>query len=231
MVLHSRASCLKGHIIPINNMKSFLVLAAAIASTSAFFVAKPKSPDVNFCVDGSQDWVSGIQLDVQPWPVVVVEGTTISLDGRFDLLKTVDEGTSLKLELTAKTPIGNLPIPCLEVEMDVVLYIDPMIRLFICQIGLPVPLGSCEYDAAELLTLLDGSGFCDQITPDGQACSLPLNPGAYADGTGTIEFTLGEISDLIKPFLHDIEAKVHIMDASGTENVCLDVTLEIEAGK
>merc|ERR1712108_66055 len=56
----------------------------------------------------------------------------------------------------------GLPLPCLPVP------------------GLPIHVGSCNYDAEDLLALITPED-CKKFAPEGQACSLPLNPGFYGD--------------------------------------------------
>ncbi len=90
------------------------------------------------------------------------------------------------------------------------------------------PLGSCEYEASKLLTDLEGTGYCDQLVPEGQACALPLNPGTYAPGDSVIEITLPDIPPILIPFLGgDIDATVVIKLADGTEIICLHVLIEL----
>ena len=63
--------------------------------------------------------------------------------------------------------------------------------------------------------------------PEGQACSLPLNPGVYAGGDEVIDITIEEIPDVLAPFLKGkIRAVVEAMKADGTVEACLKVDLE-----
>ncbi len=98
-------------------MKSLLILAIALAGAQAF-VAKVKTPDVDMCLDGTENWFKGISLNVVPWPVHIAQGATISLDGQIELLKTINAGSKLKLDLKLKSAIGNLPIPCIPVSQQ-----------------------------------------------------------------------------------------------------------------
>ena len=94
------------------------ILALALASTQALTLRAKnvRTPDVNTCQDGTNDWFSGISLDVTPWPVVVAGGETITLQGQIDIMQEIEMGSQLELKLTLITPIGNLPVPCLPVS-------------------------------------------------------------------------------------------------------------------
>ena len=91
-----------------------LCLASAQALTLKF---KNKALDISYCLDGSDQWVSNIMLDVQPWPVTVATGATFTLDGGLDILQEIEPESMLRLELTLKTAIGDLPIPCIPVSI------------------------------------------------------------------------------------------------------------------
>ena len=94
------------------------IFALALASTQALTLRAKnvRVPDVNTCLDGTDDWFSGISLDVTPWPVVVAGGETITLQGQIDIMQEIEMGSQLELKLTLITPIGNLPVPCLPVS-------------------------------------------------------------------------------------------------------------------
>merc|ERR1711872_584536 len=83
------------------------------------------------------DWFSNIALNVQPWPVEIAAGKTITLDGAIDIMQEIEVGSGLNLKLTLITAIGNLPIPCLPIgELNI---------------------GSCDYDVQHLLDELKGA--------------------------------------------------------------------------
>ena len=95
-------------------------------------------------------------------------------------------------------------------------------------------LGSCTYDVGgDLLPLLEESGMCNDFLPEGQACSLPLNPGVYAGGEPII-LTLPEIPDILIPILQPLkamDAEATIMKADGTAVACLGIRLELTFGR
>ena len=95
------------------------VFALALASTQALSlrVQKVRAPDVSECMAGTSDWFSNIALNVQPWPVEIAAGKTITLDGAIDIMQEIEVGSGLNLKLTLITAIGNLPIPCLPVSI------------------------------------------------------------------------------------------------------------------
>ena len=47
---------------------------------------------------------------------------------------------------------------------------------FLFQLGIELPIGSCEYDGSQLLQILQ---ICPDFCPEGQVSDLPLNPGTY----------------------------------------------------
>merc|ERR1711974_501820 len=61
---------------------------------------------------------------------------------------------------------------------------------------------SCNYDAEDLLALITPED-CKKFAPEGQACSLPLNPGFYGDHdpNGFKAFVLPNIPFIVRPFL------------------------------
>ena len=88
-------------------------------------------------------------------------------------------------------------------------------------------LGSCIYDIGnDILPLLDSTGKCSEFLPEGQACSLPLNPGQYFKGDA-LTFTLSDIQIPFIPFPKwNIHSKLTVLRADGTALACLGNTLE-----
>ena len=86
-------------------------------------------------------------------------------------------------------------------------------------------LGSCIYDIGnDILPLLDSTGKCSEFLPEGQACSLPLNPGQYFKGDA-LTLTLSDIPYIPFP-KWKIHSKLTVLRADGTEVACLGNTLE-----
>ena len=107
-------------------MQLFALLALFLAGSEAFNLRNIiKKPDVGFCLDGTENWLTGIILNVTPWPAHIANGETITLDGQLELLQAVEVGSSLKLSLTLETPLGDLPIPCIPVSY----------LIFMCQLN------------------------------------------------------------------------------------------------
>ena len=85
-------------------------------------------------------------------------------------------------------------------------------------------LGSCIYDIGnDLLPRLDSTGKCSELFPEGQACSLPLNPGQYFKLDG-LTFTLSDIPYIPIP-KWNIHSKLTVLRADGTAVACLGNTL------
>merc|ERR1711953_1419817 len=63
------------------------------------------APEVTSCLEGTENYVEDISVNIQPWPVHVATGATLSIDG-----------SELKLDLSLVTALGNLPIPCLPID-------------------------------------------------------------------------------------------------------------------
>eukprot|EP00093_Oithona_nana_P009909 09909.XXX_599589_598912_1 [CDS] Oithona nana genome sequencing. len=166
------------------------------------------APEVTSCLEGTENFVENISVNIQPWPVHVATGATLSIDGGLTILDAIVEGSQLKLDLSLVTALGNLPIPCLPID------------------GLEI--GSCTYPIQRLLDDALELGVCELFLPEGQDCSLPLNPGSYAPGTEALEVTIPDIPAVLEPFLKGkINAKLIGIIPDGTEIVCLETTLEL----
>merc|ERR1712227_288205 len=107
-------------------------------------------------------------------PLSLHTGASIKILAQLTLNEPVPEGATLSLNLK-KEGLIPLPIPCLEIN------------------GLHI--GSCTYDAGELIARPE---ICEFLVPDhvpeGQGCTLPLNPGVYG-GEPAIEGVIPEIPD------------------------------------
>lgn len=67
------------------------------------------------------------------------------------------------------------------------------------------------------------------LMAEGQACSLPLAPGAYAPGSTPLEIDLPDIPAALEPFLKgDITAQATGIRADGSKIACVELTLELE---
>merc|ERR1711874_459619 len=134
--------------------------------------------EYGFC-EGANTSVGTIDnADVQPFPVQVHTGATVTISATLTLAATVPAGAKVALKIV-KEGIIDLPIPCLEIE------------------GLHI--GSCEYTADYLLDKFS-EFLCPAHVPDGQTCATPLNPGTYG-GDPPITVEIPEIPDEIAGFL------------------------------
>jgi hypothetical protein len=187
----------------------FLVLLGALCRAQYTLA---EQIDVDVCkADVTNTFINNIDLAVDPNPIEVKAGKTISLHFGVDILKEVAVGATVELKLKK----GLLPIPCIDV-------------------GLPVPIGSCKYDIQQLLDFLaESQDFdCDKYLP-GNGCSLPMLPGHYGGefhGDDAIVIELPQdlvIPDILKPFL-DGTIKIHLsMAADGAEIVCIDTEIGV----
>merc|ERR1712121_598209 len=141
-------------------MKAILFLAcAALASARNI---KVDQLEYGFC-DGSAEPASIDFATVEPFPVVLATGETITIGVQITLNEVVPEGAQVSLKIK-KEGLLDIPFPCLEIE------------------GLHI--GSCDYDGQHLLEL-GAEALCPTYFPDGQDCSLPLNPGVNTNNIHT----------------------------------------------
>merc|ERR1712183_279316 len=178
-------------------MGKLIVLLATIDLVSAKSI-KIDQLEYGFC-DGADTSVGSIDAaDVQPFPVEIKTGASITISATLTLSATVPAGAKVALNIV-KEGIVNLPIPCLEIE------------------GLHI--GSCEYEADYLRPA---------HVPDGQACATPLNPGTYGgDPPITVEIPEipDIIAGFLASGTYYADAT--IMDADGNQMTCLYVRIEV----
>merc|ERR1719398_510298 len=144
-------------------MRTVLILSSFWASAyckNIVQVAPPTEVEYGFC-DGSPEPASLDKISIEPFPVIVQTGATITLDSQVTLNEDIVVGSRLRLSVTLE---GIIPIkiPCLDIG--------------------GTNLGSCEYDVDELLGMVAVTGICEDYIPEGQACNLPLGPGVYGSG-------------------------------------------------
>merc|ERR1712233_231416 len=129
---------------------AFLVAAASAKDIRLNLLAPPTELEYGFC-EGSPEPISFDVMSVTPFPILVQNGATITLEIQITLNEEVPVGSQVDLNLVLE---GIIPIkiPCLDIE------------------GLHI--GSCHYDGDELLST--ASDFlCPTYVPEGQACALP----------------------------------------------------------
>merc|ERR1712038_1461287 len=153
------------------------------------------------------------ELTLEPFPVVVAPGASITFAATIEVLEVIPVGAKIQVDIV-KEGIINIPVPCLEVNGQ--------------------HFGSCEYDGDYLLSTY-ADGLCgDALTPGGyfppgQACNLPLNPGTYG-GKDPITTPLpadlpAEIVNLVKGA--KLHADLKVLAADGSEMGCARVHIEI----
>merc|ERR1712109_145785 len=151
----------------------FLALALIVASASAKnlrfnLLAPPTELEYGFC-DGSPEPLTFDVMSVTPFPILVQNGATITLEIQISLNQEVPVGSVVDLNLVLE---GIIPIkiPCLEIE------------------GLHI--GSCHYDGDELLPLGTGVyGGGDPLTV-GPIESIPDILLPFLKGTVRAEATV-----------------------------------------
>merc|ERR1711953_126300 len=186
-------------VLQSENKMKLIVFLATVVLVSAKSI-KIDQLEYGFC-EGADTSVGTIDAaDVQPFPVEVKTGATVTLSA------TVQTGSTVSLNII-KEGLIDLPIPCLEID------------------GLHI--GSCSYDADYLITKLSDF-LCPAHVPDGQACATPLNPGTYG-GDPPIEVVIPEIPDLIAGFLASgtYYADATVTNPDGTQMTCLYVRIEV----
>jgi len=182
-----------------------IVLLATIVLVSAKSI-KIDQLEYGFC-EGADTSVGSIDnADVQPFPVEIKTGASVTISATLTLAAEVPVGATVSLNII-KEGIVDLPIPCLEIE------------------GLHI--GSCTYDADYLLTKFSDF-LCPAHVPDGQTCATPLMPGTYG-GDPPVTVEIPEIPDLIAGFLASgtYYADATINYADGTMMTCLYVRIEV----
>merc|ERR1711872_192872 len=152
----------------------FILGLAALASARNI---KVDQLEYGFC-DGSAEPGSIDNASVEPFPIVLATGETITLSVQLTLNEPIPVGTQVSLKIK-KEGLIDIPFPCLEVE------------------GLHI--GSCDYDGDTLIA--EGAdAICGPYFPEGQACSLPLGPGMYG-GEPPLVLTVPEIPSIIGDLL------------------------------
>merc|ERR1712112_506980 len=125
------------------NMKSFALVLALVAVA----VAKP---DFEAC-PGFEDntFVNPWKLTINPDPIVAKEGESVEIHFDATVLKTLPVGTKVEFKMVK----SGIPLPCLPIP------------------GLPIHIGSCSYDAEDLLALITPED-CKKFAPRG-TCLQP----------------------------------------------------------
>jgi len=167
--------------------------------------------EIEWCGDGRP--ISIDQASVEPFPIVVHAGATITLAVTITVLEEIPVGSKIKLNIV-KEGLIPFPIPCLDLN--------------------GTPIGSCEYEGDFLLEAATDALCGDELTPGGyfppgQDCKLPLAPGVYG-GKDPIVVTLPDsIPDLIVDLLANgkYHVDVTLKNADGSENTCVRVHLEL----
>merc|ERR1712000_360642 len=192
---------------PTHHTMKFLCLFALVAAASARNL-KPKLDDLEYGFCAGSPTPATLTAAVDPFPVVISTGETITLSVSIDLAETVPVGTQVSLKIK-REGIIDIPFPCLEID------------------GLHI--GSCDYDGDYLLNTDSATDtLCPNYFPEGQACNLPLNPGMYG-GDPPIVIEVPEIPDIIGGLLgsgtYYAEAT---LTTGGSTFACIYIRVELD---
>jgi len=194
----------------VSTMKVFaLILLVAAVSAKDIRIqvnAPPDELEHGFC-PGSPEPFTLDALSVKPFPIIIANGESVTLELQLTLNEEIAKGAQVSLKMKLEGLI-DLPIPCIEVD------------------GLHI--GSCDYDADTLLA--EGAPIlCPDHFPDGQACALPLLPGVYGGGEPLVIGPLESIPDALAPFLKGtIHVEAKAMSASGELLACIWVRAVVD---
>jgi len=135
---------------------------------------------------------------VSPFPVVIANGASITLDFKTTLAKTIPEDTIVSVKIKKKeTWFPNIPVPCIEYK--------------------GFYIGSCEYPLDFLLHLASPV-LCPTYFPPGQECQLPLLPGHYGGNqplvVGPFHSIPRVVADLLAAGEYDTEATIRTKEGS-----------------
>merc|ERR1712112_156644 len=179
-------------------MKSFCALLALVAAASSSpLVPKLDSLEYGFR-DGSPE-PGSLTASVDPFPVVIATGETITISVSIDLTEEVPVGSQVSLKIKREGLI-DIPFPCLTID--------------------DLQIGSCDYDGADLI--------CTDCFPEGQACALPLGPGMYG-GDPPLVLEVPEIPAIIGDLLGSgtYYASATITTPEGNTFACIYIRVEL----
>ena len=168
-----------------------------------------------FASEGSPEPASIDNISVEPFPILIQNGATVTLNVQITLNEPLPAGASVALDLVLE---GIIPIkiPCLDIN-GISLGSWLVLKHKFESIS---PLTS-TYPGDELLAVAETAGICPQYFPEGQACALPLNPGVYGGGDPLTLGPIESIPDILLPFLKGtINAEASFLLADGSLFAC-----------
>merc|ERR1719500_1939070 len=160
-----------------------------------------------WCGDGRPIDVK--ELTVEPYPVILAGGASITAAITIEILENIPVGTMIKVKIV-KDMFG-LTLPCIEIDGH--------------------HIGSCEYEGDYLLDFAKDALCGDKYTPggyfpEGQDCKLPLAPGTYGGKDPMIITLPDKIPDAILGLLHGkLHADLRALNADGSEIGCAKIHL------
>merc|ERR1712098_817277 len=136
-----------------------LVSAVSAKNIRIQLLAPPTELEHGYC-KGSPEPADLDKLSIDPFPIMIGNGLTETLELQVTLKEEIAKGAQVHLDAKLEGIIP-IPIPCVEIN------------------GLHI--GSCDYDADHLLNLADPI-LCPDHFPEGQACALPLSQECMVEG-------------------------------------------------
>ena len=92
------------------------VLFASLFVAANAYNLTLRAPDVSYCQDGSEDWITNVVYNINPWPMHIATNEVIAIESSSVLLQTIEVGSQYKLESAFETPFGYVPFPCFPVS-------------------------------------------------------------------------------------------------------------------
>merc|ERR1712179_596943 len=177
-------------------MKGLTLLLGLVAFGSA------KKIEDSFCLDGSEAWIKNNQADVEPYPIILAPGKTITIKAGLELLKEIPLGAKVKLDIV-RNSVVDIPIPYF-------------------------PVGSCTYDGDRVMKRFEP--FIHDKMPPGQECKLPIKPGKFGGSANGVTVTIP--SDIPEEILNlgagVYTAEATQLDANDNAVFCIRVKIEVE---
>jgi len=192
-------------------MNTLVALVAAVAAV--ILVTSPSgadaSTDFRTCAGfDNSHLMNPFHISVRPDPLVAKKGKIVDIHADLDLVAQLPVGAKVDLHIK-KEGLFGITIPCISVA------------------GVPVKIGSCHYEAQQLLNLVPAA-TAEKFFPAGQTNQLPLRAGHYGSAQDAI-ITLPEIpGGLIGHLIHGkFDVEIKISNAQNHPILCISDVITI----